>query len=145
MDAFDILSFEHKHIDRELKEFIASCPKMMPDEAVSTCGHLFDLIAKHLQHQEVILPELRQIDELRELVAELDSDRTKVLEQMADLLSMHVDEQGYMRKLNNLLTFLEQHLDFTEELLYDTLRQKAPKSMLTNMDRRVTHLLFQHV
>lgn len=144
MDAFDFLSHEHRHLDSKLKEYISEYPNMTPEEAMGRVSKVFDLLRRHLQNQEeILLPELRQHPDLAPWVTPLDVDRANVLEQVNDIINMHMDEYSFMKDLRTLLAFIEQHLELTEDTLYEQVRKLAPPSVVASINRRMDAVLFQ--
>lgn len=143
MDLFQYFEEEHKFIEERLYELEKDYDKWSAERVFVRSTKMFDAIQKHFDKQEtLILKEIGNVPEMQDIVGECLSDRKQIVEAIEDLVMDHIDSNEYRSNLSKLLKSIRRHISFSDEKLYQSIREHVPADKLKSLNDAVKEEMF---
>jgi flavorubredoxin len=141
MDIFEYLTAEHKDIEEKLIELTDNYTTWSREQVFDRVKVVCDAIMGHLKKQEnLLLNNLTKTADLSPLMTDCQADRSKVEEEIGQLVMVHVDEPGYEEYLSNLLKVIEEHITFSKSF-YAKLQANANPAEVKKINEAVKDMV----
>ncbi|CAN5572274.1 hypothetical protein BH10CYA1_BH10CYA1_21560 [soil metagenome] len=134
MDIFEYLVEEHNDIEEKLIELTDNYEAWSREKIFDHVKVVCDAIMGHLKKQQnILLNNLTRSADMIPLLQNAQADRTKVEDEIGQLVMVHVDEPGYQEYLSNLLKVIEGHISFSKSF-YAKLKENANPAELKKIN-----------
>jgi len=141
MDIFEYFDFETNDIEMKLMELNNNYSTWSRGRTFDRVKLICDSIVGHLKKQQhLLLDNLTPSPELNAFMQECQKDRTKVDDEIGQLVMVHVDEPAYNEYLLHLLKVIEEHIRYSREF-YQKVRSLASKQDITNVNCKLMDMV----
>ncbi len=141
MDIFEYLAEEHNDIEEKLIELTDNYESWSREKIFDQVKVVCDAIMGHLKKQQnILLNNLSRTSDLVPLLHDAQVDRSKVEDEIGQLVMVHVDEPGYQEYLSNLLRVIEEHISFSKSF-YAKLKVNANPAELKKINESLKDMV----
>lgn len=144
MDIFDYLKEEQDMVRKSLKELVDDFSETTREKLFDDVKAALDKLRGYCKKQSVLL-----VDEIGNLKGPANFQatklkRNKLLEDLDNLVMVHVDEPGYKEYLMHLLSFAEEYFDASARL-YEELEDRLPKELHDKINENLQTVIHSDV
>lgn len=144
MNIFQYFEEEHKFIEERLSELEKNYKNWPAERVFVRATKMFDAIRKHFEKQEsLILRAIEDIPALQKSVKDCLADRKQIQDSIDDLVMDHIDSSEFRGNLSKLLVLIRQHINFSDESLYESIRAHVPEETLNSLNESVQEKMFE--
>lgn len=144
LNVFDYLEADLECTEEELSCLIAHYKNWPIEVVFDRSVHVFERIGHHFdRHAGLLQSSLSSKPELESVFEKCTVDRKSIMEEIDLLLSAHVDESGYEEDLLELLKRVRQHIQSSDQVLYDTVRERLSVDEMTRLSKELAPAIFE--
>jgi hypothetical protein len=144
MDIFDYLKEEQEMVRKSLKDLVDDFSETTREKLFDDVKAALDKLRGYCKKQSVLLVE--EIGALKGLASfeATKQKRVKLLEDLDNLVMVHVDEPGYKEYLMHLLSFAEEYFEASAKL-YEELTDRLPKELHDKINQNLQTVIHSDV
>lgn len=144
MDIFDYLKEEQEMVRKSLKELVDDFSETSREKLFDDVKAALDKLRGYCKKQSVLLVD--EIGNLKGLASfeATKQKRAKLLEDLDNLVMVHVDEPGYREYLMHLLSFAEEYFEASGKLLGE-LKEKLPQELHNKINQNLQTVIHSDV
>ena len=143
MDIFSYFQADHAHIERRLQELTARYRDLSAGEVHERASKIFNAIQVHFDKQAALLLEpIKNIEGVEPILAECSGERRTIINEIEDLLNLHVDDADFNKQMKRVLKLIENHISFSDKDLYERIKAVVPADVLTKINDTIADTIF---
>lgn len=145
MDVFEFFSAEHELIERKLRNLAQNYFNWTREQVFDGVKECCDHIRGHLdKEEELLLDKLQRKGITSRLLEELAHDRQSMLDDIENLVMVHVDEPGYDEYLKSLHNRFADHIGHCKRS-FDHIKKHGDQKDLERINEELKELIVHSV